>query len=278
MSSAVATTRSTSGAPPSAAPKTEGTDAASSSTDSAESGKTVLLGKMREEVEDRGWVAAALEAAGDHQDFRQQLGDRLYPALHALAKPGIGQRLRQALSTFANFNVQVDAQGTWTFGLDLEPSAPPSGNLELDLMTLAQDLSAAMKERGAGVAIFIDEMQDLDKDTLTALCASRPPNLPAQPAVLRLRAGPPSLPRVLSEAKSYSERLFEYRSTSDLAPTPPLAPSSTQRPKNTSPGLRTPRASSSTHPTATRSSSKNWAKPPGKPPTAPTGSNSPTRA
>lgn len=182
-------------------------------------GKTVLLGKMREEVEARDWVVASLEAGRDQGDFRQQLGDRLYPAMRKLAKPGIGQRLRQALATFSLFNVEVDAEGTWKFGLDLDPAPPPSGNLELDLLTLAADLAAAMKESGKGVAIFIDEMQDLDNATLSALCAVAHQASQRTLPFMICGAGLPSLPRVLSEAKSYSERLFEYRAIGALSRT-----------------------------------------------------------
>jgi len=135
-----------------------------------------------------------------------------------LAKPEIGKRLRRALATFAAFKVPVDAEGTWTFGMDLEPAPPPSGNLELDLFTLVTDLSEAMKERGTGVAVFVDEMQDLDNDTLTALCAVVHQASQRSLPFLVCGAGLPSLPRVLSEAKSYSERLFEYRAIGALTP------------------------------------------------------------
>lgn len=182
-------------------------------------GKTVLLGKMREEVEARDWVVASLEAGGDQSDFRQQLGDRLYPSLRSLAKPGIGQRLKRALSTFSVFNTEVDAEGTWKFGIDLDNTAPPSGNLELDLLILATDLSQALKEQGLGVAIFIDEMQDLDKATLSALCAVAHHTSQRTLPFMICGAGLPSLPRVLSEAKSYSERLFEYRAIGALSRT-----------------------------------------------------------
>lgn len=182
-------------------------------------GKTVLLGKMREEVERRDWVVASLEAGGDAADFRRQLGDRLYPAMRSLAKPNMGSRLRRALSTFSMFNVEVDAEGTWKFGIDLDPTPPPSGNLELDLLTLATDLAEAMKDQAAGVAIFIDEMQDLDNTTLAALCAVVHQASQRTLPFMICGAGLPSLPRVLSEAKSYSERLFEYRAIGALART-----------------------------------------------------------
>jgi hypothetical protein len=91
---------------------------------------------MREKVEQRDWIFASLEAGGDRTDFREQLGDRLYPALRDLAQPGVGRWVKKALSTFSAFIVQVDAVGTWTFGIELDPAPPPSGNFELDLVTL----------------------------------------------------------------------------------------------------------------------------------------------
>jgi hypothetical protein len=60
------------------------------------------------------------------------------------------------------------------------------------------------------LAVLIDEAQDLTHDELTAVCAVA--HLAGQDGwhLLFGLAGLPSLPRVLSEAKSYSERLFTY--------------------------------------------------------------------
>ena len=82
--------------------------------------------------------------------------------------------------------------------------------METDLAKLVRDLSAAAREEGVGLAILIDEAQDLVGDELTAVCAAA--HLAAQndwPCLFAL-AGLPSLPRVLAEAKSYAERLFAF--------------------------------------------------------------------
>lgn len=178
-------------------------------------GKTVLLGQMASEAEERGWIVAQVEAGGD--DFRKQLGDRLYPALHREVKPGIGQRMKRALATFSVFNVQVDSTGTWTFGIDLDPVPPPSGRLEVDLLTLFRDLAEAAAEDGRGVAVFVDEMQELDSETLAALCAAAHQASQRRQPFFICGAGLPSLPRLLSEAKSYAERLFIYERIGPLA-------------------------------------------------------------
>lgn len=160
-------------------------------------GKTVLLGAMREEAESRDWIVAQIEAGADDRDFRMLLGERLYPAMRRQVKPGLGARMRRALSTFASFSVQVDAQGTWSLGVALDPSPPPTGNLELDLITLATDLAEAMREERHGVAILIDEMQELDGTTLGALCAVAHHASQRTLPFFVCGAGLPSLPRLL---------------------------------------------------------------------------------
>jgi hypothetical protein len=123
------------------------------------------------------------------------------------------------LKTALSFQASVDMTGTWSFGLDLTNSAgggADTGTLETDLSKLARDLSGAASEEGAGLAILIDEAQDLTADELTAICATA--HLAAQnswPCLFAL-AGLPSLPRVLAEAKSYAERLFTYAKIEQL--------------------------------------------------------------
>jgi hypothetical protein len=179
-------------------------------------GKTVLLGALRDQAQQRDWVVAHLEVGAYTGGFLPHLSDALYPALRKVVKPGIGARLKRALATFAALNVNVDASGTWTLGLDLEPAPPPTGKLELDLLTLVLDLAEGMAERGTGLAVFIDEMQDLDQEALAALCAAAHQTAQRNLPFLLCGAGLPSLPRVLSEAKSYAERLFEYRALGPL--------------------------------------------------------------
>jgi hypothetical protein len=159
--------------------------------------------------------------AGTGQPLRTALAQALYPELTDLAKPSAGERIKKALRTFSNFTVKVDETGTWSFGLDLsdQPDAGANtGNLELDLGQLGRDLSAAAAEGGHGLALLVDEAQDLRDDELTALCAlAHQAGQRGWPLIVGL-AGLPSLPRVLSEAKSYSERLFTFHLIGKLDP------------------------------------------------------------
>jgi hypothetical protein len=174
-------------------------------------GKTVLLTQLRHDAEARGWLVAQIEA-GDSQSLRSLLGEALYEPLSDIARPSAGRRVLKALKTALSFKVSYDASGTWGFGVDLsgEPGGgADSGILTTDLKKIIKDVSLAAREEGIGLAILIDEAQEIAQDELTTLAmvaqAAAQDNWP----VLFAMAGLPSLPQTLSEAKSYSER-FQY--------------------------------------------------------------------
>lgn len=175
-------------------------------------GKTVLLTSFARMARDRGWLVAQVEA-GAGKSLREAVGEALHGPLADLVRPSVGHRLRKALKTALSFKASYDAAGTWNFGVDLSESAgggADTGVLETDLTKLVNDLAAAASDDGVGLAILIDEAQDLDATELIAICSVA--HTAAQqgwPLLLAL-AGLPSLPRVLAEAKSYAERLFIY--------------------------------------------------------------------
>ncbi|MGH9069693.1 MAG: ATP-binding protein [Acidimicrobiales bacterium] len=181
-------------------------------------GKTVLLTVFSREADDREWIVAQVEAAAG-KTLRATISDALHPTLSDLARPSAGRRFLQALKTAVSFRASVDATGSWTFGLDLADSpggGADTGSMETDLAKLVRDLSGAAGEQGVGLAILIDEAQDLTRDELTAVCATA--HLAGQnswPCVFAL-AGLPSLPRILAEAKSYAERLFSFKRVEHL--------------------------------------------------------------
>jgi AAA ATPase domain len=180
-------------------------------------GKTVLLGEFRQEAEDRKWVSVMIEA-NTGRPLREDLARALYPVVRELVRPKAGAKFKKALATFKAFSVKVDATGAWSFGLDVASAQGrgDSGELETDLSELIKDLAEAAQEQNRGLAILIDEAQDLTGDELKALCAiCHQGGQRGWPFLLAL-AGLPNLPKVLSEAKSYAERLFTYREITQL--------------------------------------------------------------
>lgn len=171
-------------------------------------GKTVLLSDFRRTAVNREWIVAQVEAGAD-RTLREALGEALHDPLADLARPSAGRRLLQALKTALSFKASYDTAGTWNFGVDLSEVAgggADTGTIETDLRKVVRDVAAAAAEEGRGLAILIDETQDLRADEITALCAIAHAAAQDDWAVLFAFAGLPSLPRILAEAKSYSER------------------------------------------------------------------------
>lgn len=197
-------------------------------------GKTVLLSEFTRAAETRSWIVAQVEA-GTGKPLRSSLGESLHGPLVDLARPTAGQRLRKALKTATSLKASYDLDGTWNFGLDLTGTPGGGANtgvLETDLAKLVKDLAAAADEENIGLAILIDEAQDLTNAELTAVCSVA--HLAGQNSwrCTVALAGLPSLPRVLAEAKSYAERLFVYehieRLDADLAHTALSAPAAAE--------------------------------------------------
>lgn len=181
-------------------------------------GKTVLLSEFAKRARSSGWITAKIEA-GSGKTLRASLGEALHAPLSDLAKPGAGARLLRALKTALSFKASYDSTGTWNFGLDLsgQPSGgADSGSIEADLGKVLHDIAVAAGDEGLGLALLVDEAQDLTTEELTAICSVT--HLAGQdgwPLLVAL-AGLPSLPRILAEAKSSSERLFEFEQIREL--------------------------------------------------------------
>jgi hypothetical protein len=177
----------------------------------------VLLSDFRRSAADRDWLVAQVEA-GAGKSLREALGEALHGPLADLARPSAGRRLLKALKTAVSFKASYDQNGAWNFGLDLDGASgggADTGVLETDLKKLIHDLALAAEEENVGLAILVDEAQDLDTAEIVALCAIAHAAAQDDWRVLFAFAGLPSLPRVLAEAKSYAER-FNYEKIEEL--------------------------------------------------------------
>jgi hypothetical protein len=181
-------------------------------------GKTVLLSEFGKKARARGWITARVEAGPDIS-FREALGEALHAPLADLARPNAGQRLLKALRTAVSFKASYDANGVWSFGMDLTGSSGGGANtgmLETDVRKILSDVAAASAEEGVGLAVLIDEAQDLSVEELSAICSVVHAAGQEGLRLVVAMAGLPSLPRILAEARSYSERLFSYSRIDEL--------------------------------------------------------------
>lgn len=184
-------------------------------------GKTVLLNEFRASAQRRGWITLQFEV-NRADDLSARLAQELYPVLRERTRTWRSDAWHNALRTFSAFRMTVDpATGSTSFGLDLGPPEPgraDSGNPDLDLTELVQDLSLACRDEGVGLAVLIDEAQEATPAALAPLlAASHRASQEAWPFLVAL-AGLPSLPGRLADARSYAERQFDFLDIGPLAP------------------------------------------------------------
>ncbi len=181
-------------------------------------GKTVLLGEFARDAEQAEWIVAQIEAGT--QTLRVALTNALRGPLTDLARPSAGTRVLKGLKTALSFfRATIDSSGNWSFGVDLSEVAgggADTGEIEADLAKLVKDLADAARNNGGGLAILIDEAQDLTREELRAVCSVAHTASQQGWAVLFMLAGLPSLPRELTESRSYAERLFVYHRIEQL--------------------------------------------------------------
>ncbi|PPK67992.1 ATP-binding protein [Actinokineospora auranticolor] len=180
-------------------------------------GKTVLLGELRSMAVRRGWGAGKIEARPE-SDLRRPLSAALHRAIRDLAvRHRAPERVEQVLGTLKAFALKANPDGAklrdrWQPGIDVPATQgrADSGDIEIDLVELFTDVAELAQDVGTGVAVLIDEMQDIGADDISALCAACHELSQSGAPLVVVGAGLPHLPALLSASKSYSERLFRY--------------------------------------------------------------------
>jgi hypothetical protein len=176
-------------------------------------GKTVLLDKMRQDAEASGVYTLKLEAPED-----RSLPALLAPQLRLIllklsaveSAKAFATRGLRALAGFAKalkvkFNdIEV--------GLDMEPELglADNGDLEGDLAVLLEQVGLAAQSAKTAVVMFIDELQYVKEAELAALITALHRCAQAKLPITVIGAGLPQLLARAGDAKSYSERLFDF--------------------------------------------------------------------
>jgi hypothetical protein len=176
-------------------------------------GKTVLLNALRSAAVRRGWGTGKLEARPD-RSLRRPLAAAVQLAVRELAgrHPDETTHVLGVVKSFAQRDPSAAKGRPWQPGIDVPAVAgrADSGDIEVDLVELLVDVGGLAGDSGHGIAVFLDEMQDLAPDDVSALCAACHEVAQRGLPLVLVGAGLPHLPAVLSASKSYSERLFRY--------------------------------------------------------------------
>ena len=181
-------------------------------------GKTVLLNAMRSQAIRDLWGTGKIEARPD-LSIRRPVGAALHMAIREIASRHRDQdRIESFFSVLKAFLLRDQAASAgklsqrWQPGIDV-PAArgrADSGDIEIDLTELFLDAGSVASDLGVGVALFVDEMQDVRGEDLAAICAACHELAQQATPLIVVGAGLPHLPSQLSSCRSYSERLFHY--------------------------------------------------------------------
>jgi hypothetical protein len=177
-------------------------------------GKTVLLNRMQCEADANRFVTVMVEAP-EGRSLPALLAPHLRVALLKLnrvsAAGDLVNRAFKALGSFVN-GMKLKYQDI-EFSVDLgtDEGVADSGDLETDLTALLAAVGDAARERSTVVVLLIDELQYVTEKQMagliTALHRCNQRGLP----LTMIGAGLPQLAGQMGEAKSYAERLFEFR-------------------------------------------------------------------
>jgi DNA-binding MarR family transcriptional regulator len=173
-------------------------------------GKTALLRHLKKIADENGWYTPLVESLPE-KSLREKLVDSFDEVIRQITKEKVGLKAIRALKTLLNFRASVGILGMVSFGIDFKDESGAyveSGILENDLTTLLETVIDHTDKKG--IMLFIDEAHELTLEELRSL-AYIAHNSPLKGMKFNLViAGLPTLPAQLSDARSYSERLFEF--------------------------------------------------------------------
>ena len=176
-------------------------------------GKTVLLDRIRDDAEKLGIHTLRIEAPED-----RSLPGLLAPALRLALLRLSGIARAKDLATRALRGLAGFAKGMKVkyhdieVGIDQKPERglADNGDLTHDLIDLLSASSEAAKAAHTALVLFIDELQYVSEDQLAALITALHRCTQLQLPVVLVGAGLPQLRAQTGNAKSYSERLFDF--------------------------------------------------------------------
>jgi len=176
-------------------------------------GKTVLLDRMRSDAEGTGIQTLRIEAP-ENKSLPAMLAPELRKALLRMSTiesaKEVSQRALRALAGFAKGLKIKFADIEVGFDYEPEPGLADNGELESDLTALLVQTGEAAKAAGTVMVMFIDELQYVKESQFAALIAALHRCAHLRLPITLVGAGLPQLLALAGEAKSYSERLFEY--------------------------------------------------------------------
>jgi len=186
-------------------------------------GKTVLLNRIRANADAHGFFTVVIETP-EERSLPSILGPALRGTLLKLnrvqaVKAATGELAKRAMRVLASFAkaAKIKYQDV-EFQIDVDPElgSADSGDLDIDLTELILAVGQAAQESDTAVCLFIDELQYVQEEQLSALITALHRASQESLPITMVAAGLPQLLGQMGRAKSYAERLFEFVSIGAL--------------------------------------------------------------
>lgn len=179
-------------------------------------GKTVLINKLQEIAEDKDIFCKHIEVE-ERNDFISQIATCSQAFLRKISTVEKFKTLiKKPLDAIKSLVVSFDPENK-TFSLSMqERELYTSANLTQSLTDVFTTLGEVAAKADSPICFFIDEIQYMKKEELSALIAALHRVNQLGYPLMMVGAGLPKIYSMLSEAKSYSERLFIYKEIGSL--------------------------------------------------------------
>ncbi len=175
-------------------------------------GKTVLLNKLFNEAESKGYCSILIETPEN-----RSLPSMLIPPFRNIlisssltSKTAVG--VKKVLRLLGGFVSAMKIKyKDIEFSLDTEnEKGADTGDLENDLTRLLIEMGSLAQKQQTSIVLFIDEIQYIKEEQLASLIVALHKCTQKQLPVILVGAGLPQVRFKAGRAKSYAERLFEY--------------------------------------------------------------------
>lgn len=179
-------------------------------------GKTVLINKLQKIAEDRGVFCKHIEIE-ERNDFISQIATCAQSFLRKVStKEKFKHLIQKPLDAIKSLVVSFDPNDN-TFSLSVqEMELYRSANLAQSLTEVFVTIGETAYKTEIPICFFIDEIQYMKSNELGSLIAALHRTNQLGYPVMIVGAGLPKIYKMLSDEKSYSERLFFYKEISSL--------------------------------------------------------------
>ena len=176
-------------------------------------GKTVLLNEVQAIAEEDGALTDFLEVSANEPLSVSIIGTLRSALLKLDRARGVSKKVKKGLRILKSYvgAIKIKFENVeFPVDVDAESGTADSGMLSRDLADLFIATGEAAKARDTAIVILIDEFQNLSDEDFEALIMAIHRTDQKQLPLMVVGAGLPLLIKLTGDAKSYSERLFDY--------------------------------------------------------------------